>query len=64
MSTDLLDNLHAMLRYWWVLLVGGAMASSDLFNWHLPKGKEFKLPHWARLAVSVGAIVIAQSLAY
>jgi hypothetical protein len=60
----LTDYGHAVLPYWWVVVVGGVMALSDLYKFHLPEGKEFKLPDWARLGISVGAVMLAQFLAY
>jgi cell division protein FtsB len=60
----LIDNLRAMLPYWWVLVVGGAMALSDLYRWHWPDGKEIRMPHWLRLTISLLALVLAQFLAY
>jgi len=61
---SLVANLRAILPYWWVLVVGGALAVSDLYNWHRPEGKEFRIPHSWRLTISVAAIVLAQFLAY
>lgn len=40
------------------------MALSDLYKWHWPDGKEFRLPHWLRLAISIVALLLAQFLAY
>jgi hypothetical protein len=60
----LADNLHAMFPYWWIIVVGGAMAVSDLLNFFLPENKKFHLKHRVRLVILVGAVVFSQFLAY
>jgi hypothetical protein len=64
LTQTLLDNIHAMAHYWFLILVGFVMPFSDLIKWGHPEPEKFVLPHWLRVGIAVGLLVVAQFLAY
>lgn len=64
MREIVIDNLHAVLPYWWVILVGVVMPFLDLFKFLHPKNREFRLHPSVRIGIAALAIVVAELLAY
>jgi hypothetical protein len=64
LTQTLLDNIHAMTHYWFLILVGFVIPLSDLIKWWHPEPEKFVLPHWLRVGIAVGLLIIAQFLAY
>jgi hypothetical protein len=60
-----LDNLHAVMAYWWVILIGVIMPFLDLIKFlHPTRHIEFKLHPSLRIAIAAIAVILAQFLAY
>jgi hypothetical protein len=56
--------LHTVIAYWWALLPGVLIPLTDLINWPLAEDKKINIPPWLKLVVVMGALMVAQFLAY
>ncbi len=57
----LADYCIAVLKYWWLLVPGIVMPVLDISKAHV---REFRVPRWLTLAISLAALVTAQFMAY
>ena len=64
LSEVLLAYIRAILSYWWVIVAGIVMPCADLFKWHHKSSKELVIPYWARLMITVIAVIAAQFFAF
>lgn len=58
------DYFRALFRYWWVMMFGLLGGANNVWKWFHPDRKDISIPHWVRIGVAVGAVVLAQFLAY
>jgi len=55
------DYFLAALRYWWLLVPGVVMPVLDISRAHF---RDFRVPRWLTISISLTALVTAQFLAY
>lgn len=58
------DYFNAIYHYWWLMVFVVIGAPNSVWKWLHPNRKDIPIPHWLRLAIAIGAVVIAQGLAY
>ena len=64
LSHTIESYLRVVIAYWWALLPGLLMPLIDAINWPRAEEKKIKIPTWVRLAVTIGALMVAQFFAY
>jgi hypothetical protein len=54
----------AIVHYAWLIVFGLPQMVNTAYKWGHPERKDLPIPHWLRISIAIGAVVVAQGFVY